>query len=186
VYESLGLPGLSFAKPDRAVWGKATLAFDSKKQLFVSSLSLHLADPEAQRTETAQQEKYEQDYPEATKRAQALLFSFLTDDQEQVFRRVGNVCLKKNDKRYVIKRQRVGNVFVDYIWPPENERANSRDTSGFWETIGFCFIPHEPYPLEDQILAHKLMIEADEANFLDQAKPYARYIYFGPPNGEGI
>jgi hypothetical protein len=89
----------------------------------------------------------------ADKRAERLLLQFLSSDQEVQYRasRYFEVLSKDGMRRYRIRRGWAGNVTV--IDPKGREVEQ------------LCIHPNVSVPPEDNLLAQKLLLEADEEKF---------------------
>jgi hypothetical protein len=89
----------------------------------------------------------------ADKRAERLLLQFLNPDQEVQYRkdRYFEVLSKDGTRRYRIRRGWAGNVTVIDLKGREVEKL--------------CIHPDISVPQEDNLLAQKLLLEADEEEF---------------------
>ncbi len=96
----------------------------------------------------------------ASRRAEALLFEHLTDEQIEEWKasKQFHVQTREGERVYRIKRGRAGNIVLVKDGDREAERLAS-----------FCIHEYHPdgsVPLEDNVLAQKLLLEADEDEFL--------------------
>ncbi|SRR6266536_2082620 len=108
-----------------------------------------------QRTNTSQFDQRKQN--EADNRAEALLRELLDDQQLEQWKihRCVDVYGQKTHQLYRLTKARIGNVFhVD-----ETDRRVAE----------YCIHYPSSIPIEDQIIAQKLMIETDEDAFLQIA-----------------
>lgn len=87
----------------------------------------------------------------ASEKAQRLLASCLTQEQQRDLKREGSFSLKIGNKHYRIRQGYAGNVEL-----LEDGRV----------VMKYCIHPREHVPDEDTMLAQKLLLEADEGEFL--------------------
>jgi hypothetical protein len=137
--------------PPAAFFGPGTPWVDAQALALdaLEHLAIETADRERYITQTAL-------IDEADKKAEALLRCLLREDQRAQYERerAFEVVTSKGGgtRRYRLRKGRTGNVFL------VNEHGR--------EVESYCIHPNENVPDADNLIAQKLLLEADETEFL--------------------
>lgn len=107
---------------------------------------------------------------EANQRAEALLLSTLNEEQREEYQRLRRFHVETESRIYRIQYGRAGNVKV----------VHDKDADFHLEAL--CLHPTEMVPNPDTMLAQKLLLEADEAEF----REIANISYFGAGGIAGV